>query len=162
MNVRPPVSSQRTSTMLFFLSGLSGTISGGRYSIDSTCLPSSRGSKALRRLMTRFLCSPKTFLKVTSALGSRYFAMSNPVPSFMRRAEAAAARTRTTGKHSRKGCGCCLCVVAFDAICHALHRHSPLFSVSGHNTPKKRREKCSIPAPESQWGIGETNERPGF
>ena len=29
-----------------------------------------------RRLMTRFLCSPKTFLKVTSAFGSRYFAIS--------------------------------------------------------------------------------------
>ena len=26
--------------------------------------------------MTRFVCSPKTFLKVMSAFGSRYFAMS--------------------------------------------------------------------------------------
>ena len=47
-----------------------------RYSIDSTCLPSSRGNKAFRRLMTRFLCSPKTFLNVTSAFGSRYFAIA--------------------------------------------------------------------------------------
>ena len=42
----------------------------------SVILPfSSRGSSALSRLMTKSGCSPKIFLKVKSAFGSKYFAI---------------------------------------------------------------------------------------
>ena len=73
MNCRPCWSLQRTSTMLSFLAGLSGTISGVRYSTLSICPSSDRGSRAFSRLITKSGCSPKTNLKVKSALGFKYF-----------------------------------------------------------------------------------------
>ena len=74
MKIRPATSLQRTSTMLFFFNGVSGKSSAGRYSTLTIFSSSvSKGSRALRRLITRSGCSPNTFLKVKSALGSRYF-----------------------------------------------------------------------------------------
>ena len=73
MNCRPRRSRQRTSTMLFFFRGVSGTSSGVRYSISSiSSSADSNGSKAFKRLIIRSGCSPNTFLKVKSAFGFRY------------------------------------------------------------------------------------------
>ena len=89
--MRPCLSLQRTSTMLFFFNGVSGASSAGRYSTSSMNSSGPRnGSSALSRLITKSGCSPNTFLKVRSALGSRYliflvcfrarFAVTCPIP----------------------------------------------------------------------------------
>ena len=52
-----------------------GTFSAGQYSMLSTHSSLFSGSMALSKLMTRLGCLPKTFLKVRSALGFKYFAI---------------------------------------------------------------------------------------
>ena len=76
MNCRPRLSLQRTSTMVSFLSGVSGTSSAGSNSMVSISSPSSKGSRALRKLFAKSSCSPKMRLKVRSARGSRYFILA--------------------------------------------------------------------------------------
>ncbi len=72
MNWRPCWSLQRTSTMLFFLAGLSGTISGVAYSTLVICPSSGNGNKAFSRLIAKSGCSPNSNLNVKSAFGFRY------------------------------------------------------------------------------------------
>ena len=76
MNCRPRLSLQRTSTIVSFLSGVAGTSSAGRNSMVSISSPSSKGSRALRKLFAKSSCSPKMRLKVRSARGSRYFILA--------------------------------------------------------------------------------------
>ena len=76
MNLRPSLVLQNTSTMLFLPMDVRGTRSGDMYSMSAISSPAGSGKSEFKRLATRFGCSPNTFLKVKSAFGSRYLAIS--------------------------------------------------------------------------------------
>ena len=126
--------------MLSLWSGSSGTSSGVRYSME-TILPSpGRGRSALSRLIIKSGCSPKTFLKVKSALGSTYLRSFIRPPSVWRSCGAAfpavGSRGRSFSRHGRLRNNArsgvrCHCVTAIDAICLVQFHRCSLLAVQG-------------------------------